>query len=117
MAHPHGDVARSVVEGLSGVYSPGPPASDYYGGVSIDADIVLVAMSVLPAAVPGPHGNEDGLPVQDLPSVTYVEAIRCHEAIESIHVEPEVGDQPFVLRPEDLPLRPDLSVYPQDASL
>jgi hypothetical protein len=52
-------VASLIVERSRGVFSSRPPASDNDCSVSVDADVVLVAVCLIPVALAGPERSQD----------------------------------------------------------
>ena len=100
--NPHGNVTCLVVERVRAVLSPCPPASDDDGGVSVHADVVLVAVRLHPVAFTGPERSKDLLFGYRMSSVVDLEIVWCHQPVERGDVEAQVGEEPFALRKEDL---------------
>jgi hypothetical protein len=98
---PHRDVARRVIEWLAGVRAPGLPASGNDGCVPVDTDVVFVAVCLFPPALSGPEGGEDLLFAHDTSPVVDLRVIRRHETVESVDIEPQVGEEPLALGPQD----------------
>ena len=68
----------------------------------MDADAVLVAVRLAPTTFSGPEGGENLLFAYDPSIVVDLGVFRRHQTVEGPDIKPQVGKEPFALRPEDL---------------